>query len=129
MFRIIVARGESAHHAQASHRDRYDDRLAAARQHHIRLAAADHFGGLADRIGACGAGSHHRHIRPAQTQENGDHPGGGIRQHHRHGERADPRWTAFEIHLHLLEERPQPANAGTDHHTDPVADTLIHLQT
>jgi len=59
---IIVACRNGFHDRKARHRNRDDGSFGAACQDYICVAAADDFGGLADRICSGGAGGHNRHV-------------------------------------------------------------------
>ena len=87
-FVIPLARGLDL--TERAHGQRGDGRLGAAGQHRHRVTALDDLGCLADAVRARRAGADDGVVRAARMRMDGDDSRRHVRDHHRHGERADP---------------------------------------
>ena len=73
--------GECPHRTEPGIDDRHQACLGAAGHDRVGIPSADCLECFADRSTAGGAGGHHRHIRPAQAEGDGDVSRGGVREH------------------------------------------------
>jgi hypothetical protein len=69
---LVVAGGERAHGVEAADAQRGDGGLGAAGDHDVDRAAGDPAGGLAEAVGARGAGAGDAVVRAAEAEAHGD---------------------------------------------------------
>jgi hypothetical protein len=85
--------------------------------------------GLADRMGAGGAGGHHRHVGPLQAEHDRQMPGNHVDDGCRNEERRNLARSIGEKGLVRFLDHLQTADAGTDIDADPLAIGFGHFQT
>ncbi len=106
---------------EAGQADTADGGLAAAGDHGHGVAALDGGGGLADGVGATGAGRDVGHAGPVDPQVDGHLAGGQVDDHHRHQEGRDPPRAALGEDVVLGGEGGDAADAAADETADAGA--------
>jgi len=81
-----------------------------------------------DGVRAAGAGRGDAHIRPLDTQGDGDLGGGHIGNHHRSQEGTDAVRPLLQEHFGLFIEGGQPSNTAADDNADAVLVLRRHLE-
>ena len=97
-----------------------DRGLGAAGDDHVGAAVADHVVAGAHRLGAGGARRDGRVRAGPGPEEQRDVAGGGVRHEHRDGEREDPAQTLLAQDVPLVQQGPDPADAGADGDTEAL---------
>ena len=118
---VFVVGGEGAHDGEAAESELAEAGLAAASDHDVGLSAADHVGGLADGLGAGGAGGDDGGVVTEQAELHGDVGGGHVGEDARDEERVEPHPAAVDEFARALFEFRVAAAAVAEHDADPAA--------
>jgi hypothetical protein len=89
LFRLVVAGGKRARLGEAGDAERAERAFGAAGEHHVGIVEHDHARGVADRVGAGGAGGDDRVIGAHQAVFDRDLAGNEVDQATVHEMRAD----------------------------------------
>ena len=116
----LVACRERASSGEAGHGHLADRRFGAAGEHDVGVAAADRFGGEAERVGGAGAGGDGGEIGSARTERDADLAARHVRQHHRDHEGRNALGSAGIEDAELRFGGDDPADPGADHHAGAV---------
>ncbi len=122
-------RGKTADDAHAGQRQRAELRFSAARQHHIGMAAPQHFGRFANRLRARSTRHHHRAGIAFRVEVATDVMRGHVGQQAHHVERR-------HLHRPALDQRPgrilrlvhRAAKGRAHQHAHPLAIDALHIE-
>jgi hypothetical protein len=124
VLRVVVALGPRAGLHEAGDGELGDARLGAACDDDVQLTVAHQHERPGQRLragGACG----HRRVHTTARAELEAHPRGGpVGHQHRHGQRGDLAQPLGLEQIVLREQGGDAADAGPDHHTEPLR---LHL--
>ena len=125
---IVVKTGrERAGGGKAGNADGADGALGAAGQHDVGIIVADHAGGIANRVGAGGTGSHHRVIRPHQPVFDADLPRDQVDQTAMHEMRGNAVRALLGQHQRFALDTRQTADAAANGAAGAQTRDLIHF--
>ena len=109
------------HAVKAADAHRANRAFAAARKHHVGIAAVNHPGRLADGVQPRGAGRDRGHVRAAQVLADAHQAGGHVDDAARNHEGRNAARTAFDHGLVVVADGLQTADARTDDAAGAVA--------
>ncbi len=122
--RLVVEGGaQRAAGGEAGERQAADRRFGAAGHHHVGIAEGDEACGIADGVGAGGAGRDHRVVRPLEAVGDGDIAAGKIDQAARNEERRDAARALVAEDEGGFSDAVDSADAGADE--DPRGVLLV----
>jgi hypothetical protein len=112
--RRIVPLGKCLHVREATNGHRCHGRFGASTQDDVGIAVLDGSKRIADGVSTRGARGDGRVVRPLGIEAHRHDAGRNVGNEHRDEEGRDLRGSARLVHVVLLLERPQPANAAAD---------------
>jgi len=117
---VVVSRGKGFELAEARHGEQRDRRLGAAGDHHIQTPRAQQIDGLADGVGARGAGRDLGEGRAMDFKPHGDVARGFVGDHKRHCHRRQSvRTRLHQLGVGFLKDI-DTADAVTQADADPL---------
>ena len=115
---VVIAGGKRAHGGESADAHGRNGGLGASGNHDVGITVLDDAEGIADGVGAGGAGSGRRFIRALGAEAHGNVPGGKVDDSGGNEERRDLARPALDKRGMFAFDHVKSADAGADMHSD-----------
>jgi hypothetical protein len=117
---VVIAGGECAHGGESAYAHGSDGGFGASGNHYVGISALDDAEGIADGVGASGAGCGRRFIRTLGAEAHGNVPGGEVDYSGGNEERGNLARSALEECGMFALDHVESADARADMHADAL---------